>query len=127
MTVEFCRTCLQDAIDRFGTPEIFNTDQGSQFTSPQFTSIWKNHSQVKISMDGRGRATDNAFIERLWRSVKEECIRLHVYDNGASLFVGLHDYFVDYNSKRLHQGLQHKTPDEMYYKNKNQEFVLTLT
>lgn len=127
MTIEFCRSCLQDAIDTFGTPEIFNTDQGSQFTSTQFTSIWKNYPQVIISMDGRGRATDNAFIERLWRSVKEECIRLNVYDNGASLYVGLHDYFADYNSKRLHQGLQYKTPDEMYHKNKNQEFILTLT
>ncbi|TSA50245.1 MAG: IS3 family transposase [Sphingobacteriales bacterium] len=88
MTIDFCRECLQEAIDNYGAPEIFNTDQGSQFTSPYFINIWKENKkdEVQIIMDGRGRATDNAFIERLWRSVKQEDIYRKDYEDGASLW-----------------------------------------
>lgn len=108
---------LQEAIDKFGHPEIFNTDQGSQFTSPLFTEIWEANKmpEVKISMDGRGRATDNAFIERLWRSVKQENIYSNHYPDGASLWVGLHDYFTYYNSERQHQSLNYQTPESIYH------------
>ncbi len=87
MTVEFCKSCLQVAIDNYGTPKIFNSDQGSQFTSEKFTSIWKQNKMehVQISMDGRDRATDNAFIERVWRSVKQEKIYEHHYANETDL------------------------------------------
>ena len=114
MTVEFCRDCLQEAIDTHGTPQIFNTDQGSQFTCAYFTSTWQNHPHVQISMDGRGRATDNAFIERLWRNVKQESVYLHNFEDGASLWIGLAEYFQFYNQERLHQGLNYLTPDSVY-------------
>lgn len=114
MTIEFCRSCLQEAIDQYGTPQIFNTDQGSQFTSTYFTSTWDNHPHVQISMDGRGRATDNAFIERLWRNVKQECTYLHCFEDGASLWIGLAEYFEFYNHHRLHQGLGYLTPHSVY-------------
>jgi putative transposase len=123
MTIDFCRACLQEAIDNYGTPEIFNTDQGSQFTSPAFISIWDKHPEVKISMDGKGRATDNAFIERLWRSVKQENIYANEYEDGASLWTGLHDYFTFYNNERIHQSLNYKTPNEIY--NTKQSLPLT--
>jgi putative transposase len=117
MTVEFCKDCLQEAIDKYGHPEIFNTDQGCQFTSTKFTSIWQenNKQEVKISMDGRGRATDNAFIERFWRSVKQEDIYLKNYEDGASLWSGMHNYFADYNNQRPHQSLGYRTPAEIFY------------
>lgn len=135
MTVEFCKDCLQEAIDKYGQPEIFNTDQGCQFTSTKFTSIWEenNKQEVKISMDGRGRATDNAFIERVWRSVKQEDIYLKNYQDGASLYTGMHNYFTDYNASRPHQSLAYKTPQEIYYQsayqntnNKNESETLSL-
>lgn len=113
MTIEFCKECLSDAITHFGTPEIFNTDQGCQFTSEKFTSIW-NSTQTKISMDGKGRATDNAFIERLWRSVKYENIFISAYQTPGDLHTGLFDYFHFYNTERMHQSLNYKTPDEVY-------------
>jgi putative transposase len=116
MTVEFCKSCLQEAIDNYGTPEVFNTDQGSQFTSEKFTNIWKenNQEQVKISMDGRGRATDNAFIERLWRNVKQEKIYRNTYKDGTELYLALVEYFNFYNQDRGHQSLDYKTPEEVY-------------
>lgn len=116
MTVEFCKSCLQEAIDNYGTPEIFNTDQGSQFTSEKFTSIWKenNNEQVQISMDGRGRATDNAFIERLWRNVKQEKIYPNSFNDGTELWLALTEYFNFYNHDRIHQSLDYKTPAEIY-------------
>ncbi|MBI3511862.1 MAG: IS3 family transposase [Bacteroidetes bacterium] len=116
MTVDFCRNCLQEAINTFGTPEIFNSDQGCQFTSVKFTSIW-NGTQTKISMDGRGRAIDNVFIERLWRSVKYENIFISAYETNSDLYAGLFEYFHFYNSGRFHQSLNYKTPDEIYYMN----------
>jgi len=116
MTIDFCRQCLQEAIDHYGSPQIFNTDQGSQFTSPYFISIWEENKkqEVQISMDGRGRATDNAFIERLWRSIKQENIYCNNYEDGASLWVGLSEYFDYYNHERKHQGLDYQTPEQIY-------------
>ena len=116
MTVEFCKSCLQEAIDTYGTPEIFNTDQGSQFTSEKFTNIWteNNAEQVKISMDGRGRATDNAFIERVWRSLKYEKIYRNSYTNATELWLAITEYFNFYNQDRIHESLKYKTPSEIY-------------
>ncbi len=122
MTIEFCKACLQEAIDNFGTPELFNTDQGSQFTSEKFISIWKENEaeHVKISMDGRGRATDNAFVERLWRSVKQEQIYPNSYSNGTELYVDLAEYFNFYNNDRIHQSLDYKMPSEVYFTKTNE-------
>lgn len=116
MTVEFCKSCLQEAIDNYGAPKIFNSDQGSQFTSEKYTNIWKENKleQVQISMDGRGRATDNAFIERVWRSVKQEKIYPNQYANGTALWLALTEYFNFYNHDRLHQSLHYKTPAQVY-------------
>jgi putative transposase len=116
MTVEFCKSCLQEAIDSYGSPEIFNSDQGSQFTSEKFTNIWQENKlqQVKISMDGRGRATDNAFIERVWRSVKQEKIYANNFENGTKLWMALVEYFNFYNHDRPHQSLYYKTPEQIY-------------
>lgn len=116
MTIEFCRDCLADAIKNYGAPEIFNTDQGCQFTSEKFTSIWKD-TPTQISMDGKGRATDNAFIERLWRSVKYENVFLNVYQTPGDLQAGLFEYFHFYNTRRMHQSLDYKTPVEIYFMN----------
>lgn len=124
MTVEFCKSCLQNAIDHFGAPEIFNTDQGCQFTSVKFTSIW-NGTSTQISMDGKGRAIDNVFIERLWRSVKYENIFPNAYQNGADLFTGLFEYFHFYNSERIHQALGYDTPDEIYFNTKSYNYLQT--
>lgn len=116
MTIEFCKACLQDAIDQYGSPEIFNSDQGSQFTSERFINIWQenNLKDVQISMDGRGRATDNAFIERVWRSVKQEKIYQNTFEDGTALWMALVEYFNFYNHDRLHQSLSYKTPAEAY-------------
>jgi len=116
MTIEFCKECLQEAIDNYGSPEIFNSDQGSQFTSERFTGIWKENKldQVQISMDGRGRATDNAFIERVWRSVKQEKIYTNRFENGTELWMALVEYFNFYNHDRPHQSLNYKMPAEIY-------------
>ena len=116
MTIEFCKSCLQEAIDQHGAPEIFNSDQGSQFTSEKFTDIWKENNlpHVKISMDGRGRATDNAIIERLWRNVKQEKIYPNAYEDGTSLWMAMVEYFNFYNDERLHQSLDYRTPAEIY-------------
>ena len=88
MDVEFCTEALEEALARFGRPEIFNTDQGSQFTSPRFTGILQR-AGVRISMDGRGRWMDNVFIERLWRSLKYECVYLHAFETGSEVRAGL--------------------------------------
>jgi putative transposase len=116
MTVEFCKECLQEAIDNYGSPKIFNSDQGSQFTSEKFTNIWQENKleHVQISMDGRGRATDNAFIERVWRSVKQEKIYTGKFENGTQLWMALVEYFNFYNHDRPHQSLHYKSPVEIY-------------
>jgi len=113
MDAGFCVDCLEEAIATYGTPEIFNSDQGSQFTSDAFTGVLIN-SGVKISMDGRGRALDNIFVERLWRTVKYEEVYLKQHDTVQSLLIGLTDYFVFYNQERHHQSLGYKTPDRVY-------------
>jgi putative transposase len=109
----FCIEALEEALDRFGAPEIFNTDQGSQFTSEGFTSLLLEHG-VAVSMDGRGRWMDNVFIERLWRSVKYEEVYLKGYDSIPEARRELAAYFEFYNKERRHQGLGDRTPDEVY-------------
>jgi len=109
----FCVDCLEQSLRAYGVPEIFNTDQGSQFTSDAFTSVLKAH-RVNISMDGRGRALDNIFVERLWRSVKHEDVYLKGYVTMSELQLGLTDYFRFYNTERPHQSLEYGTPILVY-------------
>ena len=113
MEADFCVSALERAVRHYGTPEIFNTDQGSQFTSESFTRVLKQN-QVKISMDGKGRWMDNVFIERLWRSVKYEDIYLKEYRSVSALRNGLDVYFNYYNNERTHQSLNNLTPAEVY-------------
>ena len=113
MSAQWCAEVVQEAIKQHGVPEIFNTDQGSQFTSEVFINTLIDND-IKISMDGKGRALDNIFIERLWRTVKYEDIYLNVYENGLSLWQGLEKYFQFYNHERLHQSLDYHTPNQRY-------------
>lgn len=108
----FCVECLKDAL-RYGHPEIFNSDQGSQFTSTPFTKILIDND-VRISMDGRGRFLDNIFIERLWRTVKYDNIFINEYETISDVRVGLTEFFDRYNMERLHQALGYQTPWEVY-------------
>lgn len=112
MDTDFCCRVLNEALQA-GKPEIFNTDQGSQFTSDSFTDLLKSHN-VQISMDGKGRAIDNIFIERLWRSVKYEYLYLKRPEKCQELYKGLDQYFQFYNYERLHQSLEYKTPGSCY-------------
>jgi len=114
LDTEFCVDALQEAVRRFGTPEIFNTDQGAQFTSEAFTGVLTAHG-IQISMDGKGRWVDNVFVERLWRSVKYEDVYLRAYENPAELRTGLARYFAFYNSRRRHSALDRRTPDAVYF------------
>lgn len=114
MDDSFCISALERAIRLHGQPDIFNTDQGSQFTSNNFTRVLKDN-HIKISMDGKGRWADNVFIERLWRSVKYENIYINSYENIGSLQKGLRQYFQFYNSERAHQSFEYRTPDNQYY------------
>ncbi|WP_179428422.1 IS3 family transposase [Spelaeicoccus albus] len=114
MEAGFCVDALTEALGNHGPPEIFNTDQGAQFTSDDFTGVLTDHG-VRISMDGRRRWVDNVFIERLWRSVKYEEIYLKAYDNGIQARQSLEAYFRYYNRRRRHQSLDRTTPDQMYY------------
>ena len=114
METDFCVEALDEAIRRYGPPEIFNTDQGSQFTSEDFTGVLKDHG-IAISMDGRGRAQDNIFIERLWWTLKYNYIYLRSFESGSSLRKGLRGWFSFYNQERFHQALDNLTPDEVYY------------
>ena len=109
----FCVECLEVALQAHGRPEIFNTDQGCQFTATAFTDVLKQHGIV-ISMDGRGRALDNIFVERLWRSLKHEDIYLKCYATVPDLVAGLTEYFLFYNAERMHQSLGYCTPDQVY-------------
>lgn len=113
MEAIFCVDCLEDALRIHGRPEIFNSDQGSQFTSDAFTGVLKREG-VTISMDGRGRAFDNIFVERLWRNVKHEDVYLKGYATMTELAAGLKEYFDFYNNERPHQSLDYKTPDVVY-------------
>jgi putative transposase len=113
MDASFCVDCLEDALREHGKPEVFNSDQGAQFTSYAFTGVLKRED-VAISMDGRGRALDNIFVERLWRSVKHEDVYLKGYAAMGELMVGLADYFAFYNGERPHQALGYRTPNTVY-------------
>ncbi|MGH6630781.1 MAG: IS3 family transposase, partial [Burkholderiales bacterium] len=114
LTTDFCVEALQEAMTKYGAPEIFNTDQGSQFTSADFTKVLESRG-VDISMDGKGRWVDNVFVERLWRSVKYEEVYLHAYGSIAEGNRRLAVYFDFYNRIRGHQGLEGLTPDAAYF------------
>lgn len=115
MTAEWCTEIVSHAVTIHGKPEIINSDQGSQFTSEVYISFLKQ-AGIQISMDGKGRAIDNIFIERLWRTVKYEHVYLHVYEDGLSLYQGLQKYFQFYNGERRHQSLNNETPESYYLK-----------
>ncbi len=114
LDTDFCIDALEEALACYGKPEIFNTDQGCQFTSQSFTEVLEAHD-VRISMDGKGCYQDNIFVERLWRSVKYECVYLKAFESGAHLRGDLKRYFAWYNTERPHQGLDDATPDEVYF------------
>jgi putative transposase len=114
LDAEFCVSALEEAIASHGIPAIFNTDQGCQFTSDQFISVLECHG-IRISMDGIGRALDNIFIERFWRTLKYEDIYIRGYATMMELKAGLARYFHFYNSERFHESLEYETPDEIYY------------
>jgi putative transposase len=122
MDTEFCISALEEAIEVYGVPSIFNTDQGSQFTSERFTSVLEKNG-IQISMDGVGRAIDNIYVERLWRSVKYEEIYLNDYNSMGDLKQSIKRYFDFYNTERFHQSLEYSTPDEIY----NKAFSICLT
>ena len=113
MAAEWCCEIVNHAISTHGKPEILNSDQGSQFTSEVYVNLLKSND-IQISMDGKGRAIDNIFIERLWRTVKYEHIYLHAYEDGLSLYRGLQQYFEFYNGDRRHQTLDNRTPGSLY-------------
>ena len=113
MEADFCVEALREAMARYGRPEIFNTDQGSQFTSFEFTEKLRE-AEVKISMDGRGRWIDNRFIERLWRSLKYECVYLHAFESGSEARRGIGNWIGYYNRERPHSGIGGLTPNEAY-------------
>ena len=118
MTATWCRQVVVEAIAMHGQPEIINSDQGSQFTSLEYTELLtKRDKPILISMDGKGRCIDNIFIERLWRSVKYECVYLHAFEDGVQLYNGLQRYFHFYNNERIHQSLDYKTPASLYLNN----------
>jgi putative transposase len=114
LDTDFCIEALEEALQRFAAPEIFNTDQGSQFTSEAFTDVLKAHG-IAISMDGKGRWVDNVFVERLWRSVKYEDVYLRAYETPTELRSGLARYFEFYNTRRRHSALDRRTPDAVYF------------
>ena len=111
---DFCVAALEEALDRFGCPEIFNTDQGSQFTSIEFLNVLRRR-QIQISMDGKGCWRDNVFVERLWRSVKYEEVYLHGYETVSDVRAGLTRYFHFFNQRRPHRGLRSRIPDRVSF------------
>ena len=114
LTTDFCLGAVEDAWHRYGTPEIFNPDQGSQFTRSDFVNLIQSHG-IRVSMDGKGRRVDNVFVERLWKSVKYEAIYRHAYDSVAQARDGLEHYLSFYNQRRPHASLDAKTPDQVYF------------
>lgn len=114
LTADFCVEAVEEAIARYGKPEIFNTDQGTQFTSDAFTTLLQDHG-VAISMDGRGCWRDNVFVERLWRSIKYEEVYLHAYASVSAARAGVGRYLEFYNGRRPHTALGDRTPDEAYF------------
>ena len=113
LDTSFCLEALDEALDSFGKPEIFNTDQGAQFTSEDFTNRLRRH-EIAISMDGKGRCLDNVFVERLWRSLKYEEVYLHAYIDGREAKKGIARYFKFFNEIRPHQALGYQTPEAFY-------------
>lgn len=116
LTTDFCLEAVEEAILCYGKPKIFNTDQGSQFTSQEFTQLLKEHD-IAISMDGKGCWRDNVFVERLWKSIKYEEVYLHAYDTMNDARLGIGRYLAFYNAKRPHSSLDGETPDTFYYAN----------
>ena len=115
LNIDFVLECLEEAFEQNkNRPDIFNTDQGSHFTSPKFTGILERNN-VQISMDGRGRCLDNIFVERLWRTVKQENIYLNSYQDVSQTRTGLNEYFLFYNEKRRHQSLNYLTPKQVHF------------
>jgi len=110
----FCVAAVEEAIAKYGRPEIFNTDQGAQFTSTTFTGLLLDHG-IRISMDGKGCWRDNIFVERLWRSLKYEEVYLHAYDSVSAATAGLGRYLTLYNTRRPHSSLDDHTPDQAYF------------
>jgi putative transposase len=115
LTTDFCQEAVEEAINRYGKPEIFNTDQGSQFTSLEFTQLLKDN-RIAISMDGKGCWRDNVFVERLWKSIKYEEVYLHAYETVSAARAGIGRYVEFYNARRPHSSLDGSTPDEFYYR-----------
>jgi putative transposase len=115
METSFCIDAVEEALHRYGKPEIFNTDQGSQFTSEAFTGLLKAHD-IAISMDGKGCWRDNVFVERLWKSIKYEEVYLHAYDSVSQAKASLGKYIAFYNTRRPHSSLARQTPDQVYFK-----------
>lgn len=126
MDARFCIDALSEALERHGTPEIFNTDQGAQFTSLVFTSVLEAKG-VKISMDGKGRWIDNVFIERFWRSIKYEEVYLHAYDDVRHARNGIGGYIEYYNGERRHSSLERITPNEAYNRSLTAQQPLPVT
>ena len=120
MDTHFCIEALEEALALYGMPAIFNTDQGAQFTSGEFTSVLKTHD-IKISMDGKGRWMDNVFIERLWRSLKYECVYLHAFENGTQAHQQISAWLRHYNQTRPHSTFDGQTPDEVYHRSRLQD------
>ena len=111
MDAQFCVEALKEAIERYGKPEIFNTDQGSQFTSGDFTGVLLD-AEIEISMDGKGRWIDNRFVERLWRSLKYECVYIHAWETGTEARHGIGAWIDCCNTGRPHSALDGRTPEE---------------
>lgn len=114
MAADFCVETLEEAIAKFGVPEIFNTDQGAQFTGSDFISVLRKN-EIRISMDGKGRWRDNVFVERLWRSVKYEEVYLHAYESVSAARNGIARYMQFFNTRRPHSSLDRRTPDTVYF------------
>ena len=113
LNTDFCLQVVKEAFEKYGTPDIFNTDQGCQYTSKDFVNLIKDH-KVKLSMDGKGRALDNVYIERAWRNTKQEHIYIYAHETGSDLHKGLSQYYNFYNYKRKHQSLNDRTPSEIF-------------
>jgi len=114
LTTDFCLDAVEEAFSRYGKPEIFNTDQGSQFTDASFVRLITENG-VRLSMDGKGSWRDNIFVERLWRSIKYEEVYLHAYESGSEAKASLGRYIVFYNQQRPHQALDGQPPDAVYF------------
>ena len=122
LTTDFCVEAVQEAIGRYGCPEIFNTDQGCQFTSQEFTGLLNDHG-IRISMDGTGCWRDNVFVERLWRSLKYEEVYLHAYETVRDAYQGVARYVTFYNQLRPHRALEGRTPEDVYDKHRSTRHV----